>query len=220
MNATQPSSTLECPLPEFELLLNAQLPSMRLLALRYTRNLDRAEDLVQDAVVRALTFRTRFLAGSNFRAWISTVLTNTFLNRYRRQKREQEILGQASRFDVAQNLRSEETRRRTREPEKAITDASFGDDVKRALAALPEEFRRVVELCDVQALSYRDASATLGCPLGTVMSRLHRGRRLLQKDLETTAAERGIGPAGRRSRSVASAVVAPRRAVVALVEAL
>jgi RNA polymerase sigma-70 factor (ECF subfamily) len=211
-------STEVCSQAEFEALLGQQMENMRHLALRYTRSADLAADLLQDTVVRALTYRQRFSRGTNFRAWLGTVLTNTFLQKYRRQKREKEILSEVSRFDVLQNLRSEDTRRKTREPERNLTESGFGDDVKKALAALPTEFRKVVDLCDVQGLSYRQVAERLECPLGTVMSRLHRGRKLLQKDLRGTAADSGIGLAAASKRSTAPSrrPQAPRRGVIAL----
>lgn len=177
---------------EFEGLLEAQLDGLYSVALRYTRDPAQAEDLVHDTAVRALRFRDRFEPGSNFKAWIYTILTNTFIHRYRRQKREREILEGASRDDVERQLRSESARDLAREPEHAYLEQLLSDDVIAALDELPEDFRTVVVLCDIEGLSYKDIADVLQCPVGTVMSRLYRARRLLERKLANLAVERGI----------------------------
>ena len=179
-------------LDEFETLLESQLDGLYSVALRYTRDPAQAEDLVHDTAVRALRFRDRFERGSNFKAWIYTILTNTFIHRYRRQKREREILEGASRDDVERQLRSESARDLAREPESAYLEQLLSDDVIRALDDLPEDFRTVVVLCDIEGLSYKDIADVLKCPVGTVMSRLYRARRLLERKLAVLAVERGI----------------------------
>lgn len=179
-------------LDEFETLLESQLDGLYSVALRYTRDPAQAEDLVHDTAVRALRFRDRFERGSNFKAWIYTILTNTFIHRYRRQKREREILEGASRDDVERQLRSESARDLAYEPESAYLEQLLSDDVIRALDDLPEDFRTVVVLCDIEGLSYKDIADVLKCPVGTVMSRLYRARRLLERKLAVLAVERGI----------------------------
>ena len=177
---------------EFEASLENQLESMYSVALRYTRNPAQAEDLVHDTAVRALRFRNRFEPGTNFKAWIYTILTNTFIHRYRRQKREREILEGSTRGDVERQLRSDEARAWAEEPEQTYLERFLSDDVIRALDELPEDFRLVVVLCDIEGLSYKEISDVLNCPVGTVMSRLYRARRLLERKLATLAVERGI----------------------------
>lgn len=177
---------------EFGELLEEHLDSMFRVALRYTRQQSTAEDLVHDTVVRALRFRDRFEMGTNFKAWVLTILTHTFIHRYRRQKREREILDGTTRDDVAQNLRSDESHRRMETPEHAYFRDLLSDDVVHALDALPEDFRRVVVLCDVEGLSYKEISDVEGCPVGTVMSRLYRGRRMMEERLMRLAIEQGI----------------------------
>ncbi len=177
---------------DFEKLLEAQLRGLHSVALRYTRDNALAEDLVHDTAVRALRFRDRFEVGSNFKAWIYTILTNTFIHRYRRQKREREIVEGASRGDVERLLRSDTSRDLAMNPENSYFKQQLSDDVVRALADLPEDFRAVVVMCDIEGQSYRDIADVLACPVGTVMSRLYRARRLLERKLGNLAAERGI----------------------------
>ena len=176
----------------FEQLVESHLDGMYGVALRYTRDPSRAEDLVHDTVVKALRFRHRFEMGTNFKAWIYTILTRTFIHRYRRQKREREILDGYSRFDVDGQLYSEATRESSRAPEAVFMRNMLSDDVLAALDSLSEDFRAVVVLCDIEGLSYKEIAETLDCPVGTVMSRLFRGRRLLERMLEHLAIEKGI----------------------------
>lgn len=177
---------------EFETLLEAQLDGLYNVALRYTRNSALAEDLVHDTAVRALRFRDRFEKGSNFKAWVYTILTNTFINRYRRQKREREIIEGSTREDVVQQLGSDTSRHTASQPESTFMERMLSDDVVAALDDLPEEFRQVVVLCDVEGLSYKEIASAAQCPVGTVMSRLSRARRLLKRKLTAVAKERGI----------------------------
>ena len=194
-------------LDEFETLLETQLDGLYSVALRYTRDPAQAEDLVHDTAVRALRFRDRFEQGSNFKAWIYTILTNTFIHRYRRQKREREILEGVSRDDVERQLRSETSRDLAREPEQSYLEQLLSDDVIRALDELSEDFRTVVVLCDIEGLSYKDIADVLDCPVGTVMSRLYRARRLLERRLSALAMERGILKPGAPDMLTAQAAV-------------
>ncbi|MEM6533763.1 MAG: sigma-70 family RNA polymerase sigma factor [Myxococcota bacterium] len=177
---------------EFGELIEQHMDGMYRVALRYTRQPAAAEDLVHDTVVRALRFRDRFEMGTNFKAWIYTILTHTFIHRYRRQKREREILDGATRDDVARNLRSDEARRMCEAPERSYFKDLLSDDVVHALDDLPEDFRKVVVLCDIEGLSYKEIADVVGCPVGTVMSRLYRGRRILEEKLVGLAVEQGI----------------------------
>lgn len=179
-------------LREFEALVETNLDGMYRVALRYTRDPSQAEDLVHDTVVRALRFRERFAPGTNFKAWVYTILTNTFIHRYRRQKRERELLSGATREDVEAQLRSESSRDAAARPEHAYLDKLLSDEVIDALDSLPEEYRAVIVLCDLEGLAYKEIADVLECPVGTVMSRLYRGRRLLERKLLGIAVERGI----------------------------
>jgi RNA polymerase sigma-70 factor, ECF subfamily len=177
---------------EFEGLIETHLDGLFGVALRYTRDRALAEDLVQDTVVRALRFRDRFEPGTNFKAWVYTILTHTFIHKYRRQKREREILDGQNRVDVDRQLHSELSRELAMRPENAYLDNLLSDDVLAALDSIPEDFRTVVVLCDIEGLSYKDIADVVGCPVGTVMSRLYRGRRMLEGKLAALAVEQGI----------------------------
>jgi RNA polymerase sigma-70 factor (ECF subfamily) len=151
-------------------------------AMRMTGSRAEAQDLVQEAVLRAWTFWERFQPGTNGRAWMHRILVNTFINGYRRRRREREILGEIRRdggFDL--------------EPctVRAIPGEGLGDEVATALSALPEEFRQVLVLVDLNERSYKDAAQALGCPIGTVMSRLHRARRAMKRQLSDYATAEG-----------------------------
>lgn len=188
----QASAQISSVVDTFAQDLAALQPTMRLMAMGYTHNRSRAEDLMHDTLVRALRFRSSFMPGSHLRAWVATIMANTFINSYRRQRREREILDGASREDVAFYLRSDAARNDAMGPEMDLTHTMLSDTVVRALAGMPEEFRQVVVLCDLMDQSYRDAARILACPLGTIMSRLHRARRLLKVELGQEAREQGI----------------------------
>lgn len=177
---------------EFEDLIEAHLDGLFGVALRYTRDRALAEDLVQDTVVRALRFRERFEPGTNFKAWVYTILTHTFIHKYRRQKREREILDGQNRVDVDRQLHSELSREFAMRPENAYLEHLLSDDVLAALDSIPDDFRTVVVLCDIEGLSYKDIADVVSCPVGTVMSRLYRGRRMLEGKLAGLAVEQGI----------------------------
>lgn len=169
------------------------LEAMYSVALRLTRNERDAEDLVQDAVLRAWRFFHRFEAGTNCKAWLLKILHNAFVNKYRRRVREREIAQVMEHDDEGAALLSQAAADAARDPERAVLEGMLSDDVKRALDAVPEDFRLAVVLCDLEELSYKEIADVMDCPVGTVMSRLHRGRRLLQAQLRAYAAQHGIG---------------------------
>jgi RNA polymerase sigma-70 factor (ECF subfamily) len=180
------------PIDEFEQLVCDNLDGLYGAALRYTRDRGRAEDLVQDTVVRALRFRDKFEKGTNFRAWIFTILTRTFIGAYRRQKQERELLDGVTRNDVVRELHSEQNDLQARRPEESYLDRLLSDDILKALDDLPEDFRTVVVLCDIAGLGYKEIAEAVGSPIGTVMSRLYRGRRILEAKLLKLAVEQGV----------------------------
>ncbi len=170
---------------EFEREVMPHLQALYSVALRMTRSEGDAEDLVQDAILRAYRFWDGYAAGSNCRAWLMRILTNVFRNRYRERAREQEILGEAE--ASAANL-GQFQGKAPRDAESALFGRMLSRDVEKALATLPPEFRLPVILADLEDLSYREIADIMECPAGTVMSRLFRGRRLLQKQLADYAA--------------------------------
>ncbi len=161
-------------------------------ALRYAKNERDAEDLVQETFLKAYTNFHRFERGTNCRAWLFTILTNTFINKFRRKKKEREILGADDLRPIRQNFHDVEKTDFYQDPEREAVFKSFSEDLKSALESLPEEFRMVVILADLNDFSYKEVAHILDCPVGTVMSRLFRGRKMMRKSLVDIAFERGI----------------------------
>lgn len=167
-------------------------PQLYSAAVRMTRSRTDAEDLVQETYLRAYRGYVNFTEGTNLRAWLFRILTNTFINSYRaKQRRVQEtdlddvedlyLYKRISGIDVA-----------SRSAEDTLFDLFTDDEVKNALEALPESFRMPVLLADVEDFSYKEIAEMLDIPIGTVMSRLHRGRKAMQKALLDFATERGL----------------------------
>lgn len=161
-------------------------------ALRLTRSEADAEDLVQDTFVRAYRFYDRFEAGTNVKAWLFRILTNTFINRYRRRTRERVALETPQASTVGDGVMSRAVMLALTEPVSTAERPLLAQEIERALEELPEDYRTVVLLADVEELSYREIADVVGCPIGTVMSRLHRARRVLQTRLLEQAAALGI----------------------------
>lgn len=153
------------------------VPELSRAALRLTRGHALADDLVQETLTRAWQARASYKPGTNARAWTKRILFNTYVNHYRKKKREREVLEELR----GSSLRS------TRPAHDGL-----GDEVAAALNALQPEFREAVELVDLGELSYQDAAERLSCPVGTVMSRLHRGRKRLKRALEGYAIDQGV----------------------------
>jgi RNA polymerase sigma-70 factor (ECF subfamily) len=162
------------------------------VACKLTRNPTEAEDLVQDAFVKAMRARDQFHAGTNLKAWLFRILTNTFINKYRRGGLERSVLDGPDADPLADGWVSASTMRQLRDPEMLALMPLVEGEIQQALDALPAEFRLAVILCDVEEFSYEEIAQIMGCPIGTVMSRLHRGRKLLQKSLYAHALAMGI----------------------------
>jgi len=162
-------------------------------ALRMTRSEADAEDLVQETYIKAFRAREQFTPGTNLKAWLFRILTNTFINTYRRRQTQPEFteLDDVDEFSLYRRMSDLKTSSNSGDPESEFLNGLVDNEVKDALAELPEKFRSVV-LLDVEGFSYKEIAEMLDIPIGTVMSRLHRGRKFLQKRLYDLAQERGI----------------------------
>lgn len=174
---------------EFEEVALVHLGGLYRSALRLTHNRAEAEDVVQETCLRAFRSFHRFNPGSNCRAWLFTILRNAFLNRLRRAGREM-LQGDSSAWESAPQSATAPTSAGDN-PEEEFFQTVLHGDVDRALKALPLVFREAVILADLEGLSYKEMAEVLGCPTGTVMSRLSRGRHLLREALTRFAREHG-----------------------------
>ena len=169
------------------------LPNLYGAALRMTRNPQDAEDLVQETYLRAYRGFEGFREGTNLRAWMYRILTNTFINSYRKKQR-QPVTVSVSDEDTPDWYLYDRIGSSVAEPsaESEVLEQIPDEDVQRALEDLPEVFRMAVLLADVEGFSYKEIAEIVGIPIGTVMSRLHRGRKALQRALWETVPERGL----------------------------
>jgi RNA polymerase sigma-70 factor, ECF subfamily len=179
---------------EFEALVLSQLDGMYAVARRLTRDPHTAEDLVHDATIKALKARGQFEPGTNLRAWMLRILTNTFINSYRRGGLERTTFEGAHDAEdpVVDGWLSAATMRSMREPEEEALRPVLRAELTRAIDELPDEFRVAIVLCDVEELSYKEIAESMGTPIGTVMSRIHRARKILQERLHKHAVAAGI----------------------------
>jgi RNA polymerase sigma-70 factor (ECF subfamily) len=175
----------------FEAAALCHIDSLYATGLRMTRNPGDAEDLVQDTMLAAYRFFNKFEPGTNCKAWLFKILTNTFINKYRKRVREREVRDVIDQEELP-SLMSEDVAEASRDPEGQMVGNLLSDDVKRALEAVPYDYRMAVVLCDLEEFSYKEIADIMDCPVGTVMSRLHRGRRLLQKSLREYAVKEGF----------------------------
>ena len=176
----------------FESIAMPQADVLYGAALRMTRDATMAEDLVQETLMRAYRFWHRFEQGTNIKAWLMRIQTNIFINRYRKRQKERAVFDSRQVDDLLPRLEVEERTYLPPETRDEFLKHLIGDEVLRALDELPFEFRMTILLADMHDLSYKEIAEVLDCPVGTVMSRLHRARKMLQSRLLAYAAERGI----------------------------
>jgi RNA polymerase sigma-70 factor, ECF subfamily len=170
------------------------MSSLYTAALRMTRNPADAEDLVQETYLKAYRAFDSFQEGTNLKAWLYKILTNTFINRYRAKKRrpEESDIEDVEDLYLYRRLGGLEAATAGASAEDEVLERITDTEVKEALESLPEQFRMAVLLADVEGFSYKEIAEILDIPIGTVMSRLHRGRKALQKALMEFALERGL----------------------------
>ena len=161
-------------------------------ALRMTRNPADAEDLVQETYLKGFAAFDSFTQGTNLRAWLFRILTNTFINAYRKRQREPFQSGSDDLTDWQLHEAESHTSTGLRSAEMEALDRITDADVVDAMTALPEDYRLAVYLADVEGFSYKEIAEIMETPVGTVMSRLHRGRKILREQLSEYAAERGF----------------------------
>ena len=177
----------------FEADALSYLDALYRTALRMTRSEAEAEDLVQETYIRAFRFKEQFEPGTNLKAWLFRILTNTFINLFRRRKTQPQTteLDDVDESALYRHMTGSSAASSASQPEKVVLDSVVDTEVTAALEELPEKFRTVV-LLDVEGFSYKEMAEMLHIPIGTVMSRLHRGRKFLQKRLYDLALDRGI----------------------------
>jgi RNA polymerase sigma-70 factor (ECF subfamily) len=187
----------------FETEALAFLDALYRTALRMTRSEAEAEDLVQETYIKAFRHRDQFTPGTNLKAWLFRILTNTFINQYRRKAARPDTteLDDVEESILYRHMRDVSPGSASPDPEAVLIDNTVSSEVKEALEALPEKFRTTV-LLDVEGFSYKEIAQMLDIPIGTVMSRLHRGRKFLQKRLYDVARDRGIVAARAMPRPV------------------
>ena len=175
---------------EFERLVRPQLKPLYQMALRLTRQIEWAEDLTQDALLRAYERFGQFKSGTNFRAWLFTILTSLYLNDRERISRRPQTTSMDTAGDDADfwDFPSPDTRQ---DPAEALLLSVLPEELQMALDSLPDEFRVAIILIDLQEFSYLEAAAALAAPLGTVRSRVSRGRALMRRSIEAARSVRG-----------------------------
>lgn len=177
---------------EFEKACLEHLDALYAAALKLTRSPSEAEELVQNTYLKAFRFAHKFEWGTNLKAWLFRIQTNGFINEYRHQGQERRYLERAAAEPIYDEVFDREAQAFASNPETHAFSRFFQEDLERALQDLPEDFRIVIVLADIEGFSYKEIADITECPIGTVMSRLHRARRILQRALVDYAVEAGI----------------------------
>jgi RNA polymerase sigma-70 factor (ECF subfamily) len=168
---------------DFDSQVMPYLDSLYNTAYRMTRSAEDAEDLVQETYFKAYKYYDKFEEGTNLKAWLFKILKNTFINNYRKRKLEPRSVDFAEIEDSFERIVRRDNNEQAADPESEFFTGVLDDDVKKALDSLPYDYRMVVILADLEDFSYKEIADILDCPVGTVMSRLYRGRKLLEKAL-------------------------------------
>ncbi|MEX1140046.1 MAG: sigma-70 family RNA polymerase sigma factor [Bacteroidota bacterium] len=174
---------------------NEALPHSDILynyALRTTGNKDDARDLLQETFLKAYRFWDKYEKGTNIRAWLFRIMKNSYINRYRKESKEPDKVDYGDVENFYNSIRAEY--KDTNDLQEKLFGNLLGDEVAKALESIPEDFRTVVILCDIEGLTYEEIAEFIDRPIGTVRSRLHRGRKLLQAQLFEYAKKHGIIP--------------------------
>jgi RNA polymerase sigma-70 factor, ECF subfamily len=183
---------VELEVRQFQSEVVSHVPALLAFARRLCRNEAESEDLVQDTVIKAIRARKQFQPGTHMKAWLIKILRNAFINRYHRNTVERTLTSAPMSDPVVDGWMSHASVRAMRDPESFALRPQLRDALVAAIDRLPQDFKEVVLLADAEGLSYREVADVLECPMGTVMSRLHRARKLLKADLMQHAVDLGI----------------------------
>lgn len=176
---------------EFERDAMPHMSSLHHFAVRLCRDHDDAADLVQETYLKAFRFFDKFERGTNCKAWLFRILKNSYINRYRKTSKEPSVVEYDAVEDFYETVRDSATS--VSSLEEQVFDQALDDEVATAIERLPEEFRTVIILCDIEGFTYEEIAEFVDCPIGTVRSRLHRARKMLAAALHEYARKRGYG---------------------------